>query len=113
MNKGFDIFDGYNPTDASDDRFILIGPLFSEICITIKINTIRNYFIKKGFLNTEVNIKQERDTTITNSVILTIDINKNLKVKLDNIRIHGNINLTEEQVRRAMKETKEKRIYRI
>ena len=76
-------------------------------------NSNKNYFIKKGFLNTEVDIKQDKDTTITNSIILSININKNHKVKLDNIRVHGNISLTEEQVRRAMKETKEKRIYRL
>jgi len=109
-------FNGIRKGEADkvrDEIKLTSGDVITDNVIIRSKNTIRNYFIKKGFLNTEVNIKQERDTTITNSVILTIDIKKNLKVKLDNIRIHGNINLTEEQVRRAMKETKEKRIYRI
>ncbi len=89
------------------------GDVITENVIIRAKNAITKYFVKKGFLNTEVNISQEKDTTITNSVILTIDIKKNHKVKLENIRIHGNNSLTEEQVRRAMKETKEKRIYRI
>ena len=96
-----------------DEIKLTSGDVITDNVIIRSKSTIKNYFIKKGFLNTEVDIKQDKDTTITNSIILSININKNHKVKLDNIRVHGNISLTEEQVRRAMKETKEKRIYRL
>ena len=71
-------------------------------------NTIYSYYEDKGFLNTEVFIKEIPDTTRSNHVTLIINIDKNEKVKINSIIINGNENLTDQKIKKVFKETKEK-----
>lgn len=69
---------------------------------------ITDYYAEKGYLNTEVVIDAVNDTTRENYVILNLKIDKKHKVKIGNIDIEGNEVLSDNQVRAAMKETKER-----
>lgn len=69
---------------------------------------ITDYFADKGFLNTQVDIAAVNDTTRENYVNLMITIDKKHKVKIGVIDVEGNQILTDNQVRSAMKETKER-----
>lgn len=89
------------------------GDVVTENLIRRTTNAINKYFSKKGYLNSEVEIRQVIDTTVSNSVFLVIDIKKNKRVKIDRINIYGNEQLTDNKIRRALKETKTKKIYRI
>tara|TARA_B100001063_G_C16778624_1_gene568311 strand:+ start:12383 stop:14914 length:2532 start_codon:yes stop_codon:yes gene_type:complete len=75
--------------------------------------TVRNYYVDKGYFNTEVTIIQEDDSLLKNSKIITIDVDKNQRVKIKDIFIEGNEVLTDRQIRKAMKNTKRKKFIRI
>ena len=68
---------------------------------------IREHFIEKGFLNTEVTIKQIPDTIRVNMVQLDAHVNKNERVKIDQIFITGNSVFKQKILRRKMKDTKQ------
>lgn len=76
-------------------------------------NKVENYFVDKGFFNVNVNIIESLDTSINNSTILTIVIKKNERVKVKDINIVGNAELTDNKVRRSLKNTKRKKFIRI
>lgn len=76
-------------------------------------NIIRNYFLNKGFLNTEVNIIQQEDSVFQNVVNLLVDVNKNKRVKIKEINFIGISAVKPGKLRHAMKETKRKRIYNL
>src|SRR5690606_13941089 len=53
-----------------------------------------------------------KDTVATNNVDMVINIERNDRVKIDDINISGNEGFSDGKVRRQMKKTKEKRFYR-
>ncbi len=67
---------------------------------------IREHFVEKGFLNTEVGIELQEDTMRVNMVEMTINVDKNERVKIDEIYFIGNEAFHERLLRRKMKETK-------
>lgn len=80
----------------------------------IKIkSTIKKYFIDKGFLFAEADVVMKKDTSIANSVTLTINVNKHAKVKINKITIKGDITLADKKLKSAMKHTKEKKFSRV
>ncbi|MFZ4412504.1 MAG: outer membrane protein assembly factor BamA [Bacteroidales bacterium] len=89
------------------------GDVITENVTTRTSNSIVKYFNKKGYLNTKVQIKQIPDTSVSNSVLLLIDVQKNSKIKIAEINIHDNQYLSDNKIRKAIKETKRKRIYHI
>jgi outer membrane protein insertion porin family len=104
-------FSGISKNEADnirDEINLYKEKIVNENLINTTKNTIENYFIEKGFLNVEVDIKQQKDSAFYNHVLLSIDINKNKKVKIKSIHVHGNESLEDWQIRMAMKETKRK-----
>ncbi len=67
---------------------------------------IRDHFIDKGFLDTEVSISQELDSVRVNMVELVIDVDKNDRIKIDEIFFTGNKVFPDKRLRRVMKNTK-------
>ncbi len=107
-------FKGVKKSEADnlrDEMRIARGDVVTDNMLMRVRNIIQNYYGDKGFLNAEVNIQQIPDTTRANYVILEMDIDKNDKIKIYEINIHGNENLTNEQIKRVLKETKEKGIF--
>lgn len=107
-------FEGIKKSDADNIRekiHLVKGDYVTNNLIIRTENAIKKYFNDKGFLDAEVLIKQKRDTSATNEVALVIDIRKNSKVKVYNITIHGNRNVTTEIIKASMKKTKEKSIF--
>lgn len=68
---------------------------------------IKDYFQEKGFSNADVRIQQKDDLTNEGRIILDININKNEKTKISNIYIVGNENLSDYELKLAMKKTNE------
>ncbi len=67
---------------------------------------IKDHFIEKGFFNTTVDIRQEKDTLRANSVRLYVTVNKNQRIKIDDIIIEGNQVYEDKRLRRILKNTK-------
>jgi outer membrane protein insertion porin family len=94
--------------DVTEKVLLLRGSQITDHQVNSAERTIKGIFHEKGFLNTEVNVVQRDDTTQNNSVILDIYIDKQEKVKVNNIDIYGNEVLKDVTLERAMKKTNEK-----
>ena len=104
------------------------GDVVTENLIIRTKDLIKKYFIDKGYHFIDVDIIQKKDTTASNSLILTINIDKKSKVKIHKINFSGNTPyksniikrfkgkdeyVSEGALRRAMKNTKEKNFFHI
>ena len=92
---------------------LIRGKVVTENLIVETRNKVEDYFTEKGYLNVEVDITQEQDTSLNNNVVIIIDIRKNNRIKIKDINFYGNNSIKSSKLRRAMKETKRRRSYNI
>lgn len=59
----------------------------------------KNYFDDKGYKKAEINIRQRDDVTAKNQVILDVEIDKKEKMKVRQIIIEGNKNLSDSKIK--------------
>lgn len=95
-------------TDLTDALALYRGKVLTDAILKNTENTVKQHFIEKGFFNAEVQIEQVPDTILTNHVKLAIKVNKKAKVKIDRINIVGADLITEQKMKRKMKNTKER-----
>ncbi len=108
-------FKGIRKSEADDlrDKIKLVkGDVVTDNVIIRTSNIIKKHFNGKGFLNVGVDIVQKRDSANANDVSLTINIDKGSKVRIDQIVFKGNKQLTSTQLKRAMKNTKDKAVFK-
>ncbi|PLW96836.1 MAG: outer membrane protein assembly factor BamA [Marinilabiliales bacterium] len=91
-----------------DEIKVVRGDVITDNLVVRAKTQIKDYYTEKGFLNAEVTINQERDTTEINSAILNILVDKKKKVRIHNISFEGNKNLRDNKAKAVFKETKEK-----
>lgn len=78
---------------------------------TIK-NTVRDYYLEKGFYFTKVDITQVKDTTQkTPHTILTINVKKGRKVRISRVNIKGNTVIRSWKIRGQLEDTKARKWY--
>lgn len=102
---------GIKTSDADDLRKkidLRAGSIFTENMRSMTINTVKNYYIDKGFLSVKVNVVEVRDSLLANSVLVRVIIEKGPKVKIEQITINGSHEVSEAKLKRQMKETHEK-----
>jgi outer membrane protein insertion porin family len=102
-------FEGINKTQEGElrDKVNIRGRVVRDDVLNTAKRNIEKYYLDKGFLNTEVKIIQDRDTTLPNSVKLRFDINPKSKVKINEIAFYGNDEITERALKGKLKKTKE------
>lgn len=88
------------------------GDVVSQHTIMNSKRIIQSYYIDKGFYNADVDITQTKDTNATNLVILDFYVNHGSKMKIKKIHVDGNNSVADKIIHKAMKDTKEKKIYR-
>lgn len=81
--------------------------IVNENLITNTKNYIENKYKKEGYYSTKVNITTKEDTTSVNHVTMIINVSKGSKIKVKEIVVDGNDQLTDNKVRKAMKNTKQ------
>ena len=105
-------FKGLKKSEADDLREkikLMKGDVVTENVLIRSTNLIKKHFNDKGFLNTEVNIEQVvSDSLKANEISLVINVDKNQKVKIDQINFTGNKSLSDAKLKKAMKKTKDK-----
>ncbi len=75
-------------------------------------NTVKDYYVSKGFYNAVVEITQEKDRLAkTPHIILTINVDKGKKVRIKNFIIHGNTVVAKWKLMRKIKDSKPFRAY--
>lgn len=72
------------------------------------VDAIKKYFTEKGFMNVQVRIEEKPDPTFNNSNSLTFFIDKGNKVKVNEINFYGNELVSDLQLKKHMKGTKER-----
>ncbi|SDS62705.1 outer membrane protein assembly factor BamA [Winogradskyella sediminis] len=91
------------------------GQKVTENLIATTKNYLTNKYRKKGFLNTDVRISTSEviDSVEKERVDMRIVIDKGEKVKIKSINFEGNKKITDKKLRKAMKNTKQKKFIRI
>ncbi|MHC1776731.1 MAG: outer membrane protein assembly factor [Lentimicrobium sp.] len=108
-------FKGIRKSEADDLREkikLVKGDVVTDNVVIRTSNIIKKHYNGKGYLNAIVDIEQKRDSSRSNDVSLTINIDKGSKVRIDQIRFIGNQQLTASQLKGAMKKTKDKAVFR-
>ncbi len=104
-------FTGIKKSEADDIRNkinVSRGDIATDHLLTKTTRIIEDYYYDKGFYNVDINIEQKADTARENYIDMVINVDKGPKVKIAQINVIGNENLSEGQIQLAMKETKER-----
>ena len=88
--------------------YIVRGGIVTEDAKVNAAEGVRNYFVEKGFLDTEVDVREIADSSRANSVRLVFEVEKNDKVKIQSINFVGNEAVKDKKLRKQMKETHQK-----
>ena len=94
------------------DNGLTKGKVVNENLITTTKNYIENKYKKDGFYNAKVNVNTVQDTSTGNYVNMVVAIDRGKKIKIGKINFTGNEILTDANLRKAMKTTKEKNFLR-
>ena len=86
------------------------GDVVNNNLIVSSKNIIQNYYTDKGFLDTQIDIKQIVDTASANGVELVFEIQKSRKIRIKSIDVKGNENLSLAKIKNSLKDTKEKSV---
>jgi len=103
-------FTGINKSQESglkDDLTLIRGKIVTEAMIRNTQLAVKKYFVKKGFLNTEVRVVQERDTLNRDGIRLKIAVSPNSKVKINKISFEGNDHIDDAKLKKKLKGTHE------
>jgi len=95
------------------DNGLTKSKVVNENLITTTKNYIENKYKKDGYYNTKVNINVIKDTSTVNQVNMVVNVDRGQKIKIDAIDFVGNDKLSDKTLRKAMKDTKEKSLFRI
>ncbi|WP_339785087.1 MAG: outer membrane protein assembly factor [Imperialibacter sp.] len=104
-------FEGLNKTqksDIEDDIKLIKGRVVTDAVIKNTELTIKKYFQGKGYLNADVKVVQQKDTLLSNSVMLKIVVDKKYKVKVNDIKFTGNDVFLDSKLKSKMKNTGER-----
>ena len=102
-------FNGIKKGDVDDLRQkirLVKGDYITDNMIIKTKNIILKFYNDKGFLNCAVDIVTKKDTASVNEETLIINVDKNVKVKVYSIHVHGNKEISPDMVRGAFKKTK-------
>ena len=94
-------------SSLKEDLTLIRGKIVNDAMLRNTELAVKKFFVKKGYLNTEVKIVQERDTISTDGIRLKIDVRPKSKVKINKISIEGNQNIADGTIKVKMKGTHE------
>ncbi|MBX2964999.1 MAG: BamA/TamA family outer membrane protein [Cyclobacteriaceae bacterium] len=94
-------------SSLKEELTLIRGKIVNDAMLRNTEIAVKKFFVKKGFLNTEVKIIQERDTIATDGIRLKIAVNTNSKVKINKISFEGNENIADGKLKGQMKKTAE------
>lgn len=109
-------FEGVSKGEADKLREklqLVKGKVVTENLVTMSRNQVRDYFIEKGYLFTDVIVTTEKDTTVSNSELMRIAVSNKKRIKINEIIFHGNKEFTSQKLRSKMKGNKQKAWYKI
>ncbi len=94
---------------AKDNNLKPGTKITQNLVSTIKTNIPQEY-VKKGFADAKVTIKDKVNASDPNLVDWTIEVDKGKRIKIDRIEFEGNTDISDKKLRnKGFKETKQKR----
>ncbi len=102
-----------NDADEIRGKLRLVpGKVITDFMIGHITNTVKDFYVNKGFYHTQVTVTKIEDKTAkVPQVILNIDVNKGKKVRIQNLNIYGNTVIKTWKLRWKMKDSKPFRWY--
>lgn len=95
-------------TKLTEKLNLVRGDVVTENLLFRAKSIIEDYYIDKGFLKPQVQITQIPDTVRTNSIMLEFDVDRGDRTRIREVIIHGNDVLSDNQIKRLMKNTRER-----
>ena len=71
------------------------------------VEAIRKFFADKGYRNVQISVTETEITTLANAVLLTFNIDKGNKVRVNSVNFNGNESVSDLKLKKQMKGTKE------
>jgi outer membrane protein insertion porin family len=108
-------FKGVNKREVDKIReeiSLYTGKTITENLVYQTESKIKGYFRNKGYYSVSVGINRITDTLMNNSQIFVINIAKGKKVGIQKIVIEGNQSIPIWKLKMAMKDTKERKLWR-
>ncbi len=94
-------------SSLKDELTLIRGKIVNDAMIRNTELSVKKFFSKKGFLNTEVKLVQEPDTLNRGGVKIRIDVDLNAKVRINKIIFDGNEKIASAKLKKKLKKTKE------
>ncbi len=95
-------------TSLKEDLKLIRGKIVNDALVRNTELAVKKHFEKKGFLNTEVKISQDRDTINQEGIKLKIAVNSKSKVKINQITFDGSSAVANSKLKSKMKKTHER-----
>ena len=86
---------------------LIRGRIVTENNRRSAVEAIKKFYAEKGYRDVKTTIEDTKDPKVANSVILTLVVNKGEKVKISDIYFEGNDHMSDLQLKKQMKGTKE------
>ncbi len=103
-------FKGVKKGDADDlttKTGLIKGRVVNENMKRVAIQAIRKFYADKGYQDAHVVTSESHDPAVANSEILTFNIDRGPKVRINDIDFFGNQAIAEPKLRKQLKDTKE------
>ena len=103
-------FKGVRKSDDEELRGktgLIVGRVVTENVKLTATQAIEKYFTDKGFQSAKIKVEEIPDPALPNSVILNFFVTRGNKVRIDDVNIYGNDNISESRVKKQLKGTKE------
>lgn len=84
------------------------GSIFTDTDRLRTVNSIKSFYIDKGYYHVNVLVSEKKDEVLANSIIVNIKVEKGSKVRINRIYVEGNNKQKTSKVKGQMKDTKEK-----
>lgn len=92
--------------DIKEKTSLVVNRVITENMKRTAVDAIKKYYADKGYLLTNVIVEQKKDSALENTAVLTFNIEKGKKLKVDNINFINNT-VADEKLKAKMKDTKE------
>lgn len=109
-------FNGVSKSDADkirDKIKLERDKVVTESVLASTKTAVVDFYIEKGYLNATADVREVKDSTFANRVVLIIDVDKKNRIKINSLEFEGNSYYSDKKLRKAMKETKVKKWYKI
>lgn len=87
---------------------IIRGRVLTDAALKNTELAVRKHLDSKGFLNADIDLIQQKDSVLRNSVTVIVKIDKKSKVKIRNISFEGNEYFSQAKLRKKFRKTGEK-----